>query len=1147
MSNHNEFRTSINIEYDIGNDSFLNNYLPTPSHAESIIGISKGFSTDATSSAHILVGPYGSGKSLIATILASIMSHKVSNEAVRKLIEGFNNVHQDVYQSLKQLNNINRVYIPIILNGSYEDLSEVLLIKIENELKKHNIQLILPTVKNNIMMTIKRWEEHFPSTYNQFLKYLLEVDKRAPSLDKWLEMIEENNKNEIEWFKGIYSILTSGAQFNSFSSNNLTENLNTILEVLIEQDIGLFIVHDEFGRMLQGLKQSKINKTMQDLQDIAEFVNRTKGRIQLLLISHRSMSRYMIGFFEEYQAEFERIEKRFSSYYVESDTATYYRIVERYLTHKNLNNKNLQTEDIHSLSLSIKGFNLFEELNQHEIDNLIIKGSYPLHPVTLFILPRISKVFGQNERTLFTYLMSSEPYSLHDKLKSTQGYIYADSLFKYFFSDKHLNHLYDENTKRIIDIYLSIRANLDARKTNAYKIIHFITLWELTSSNQIFQLNDQLISFATGVDLNKVQELLQDLMSLKFIHFNKVHERYELFEGSSILVEDLIEEKKATLNISVYDRLQVLFDLFEKKYFLATDYNDSKNITRFMRTYFINSSAFIKDINILEEISDPNSDGSVVYVFLDKEADYKKLKELVTKIKSATTLLAIVKQDLQSVSPFIDNLITIDILREDKKLLREYNNLDIELVLHRDNYQYEINNFLKGIKEFSDTVEWYYLGERIELTNELDLEDKISNIMWELYDKTPVIMNDAVNRFHLAGIQERSLIRIIDRILYSSEEENIGIQGYGPEYLIYATIIKNLGINLNDLDQIDDKYVKEIRLELKEFIKRNKEGTLVDLYGILASSPFGIRPPLIPVFIVILLKNDWNQFMFYRNEMYVPANEGKKIYDMFMISPEEYKYVFQSFNSEKTSFFNQLEKKFSKYISEHVFDSSQTVRVSSGMLNWLRSLPKQTQITNKFTNEQLNKLKTFIRKSEVNPLSALDEIVKLYDGNFKLFEEDVEKLVDSFNYFKNIVEKVLCDKLNINTFSDKDRFLKEAEKEDKIKNDLLSTLNNSNNIDEFCYNYIGTELKDWSDITYDLFLKQLESDMVKLSSNYEVEEDVYELTINDKYKQIRKVELSRKSGVIYNNMERMLNNAGRTVSEDEINYILLKLVNKFIN
>src|SRR5699024_4055558 len=112
-------------------------------------------------------------------------------------------------------------------------------------------------------------------------------------------------------------------------------------------------------------------------------------------------------------------------------------------------------------------------------------------------------------------------------------------------------------------------------------------------------------------------------------------------------------------------------------------------------------------------------------------------------------------------------------------------------------------------------------------------------------------------------------------------EENIGIEGHGPEYLIYATIIKNTGIDLENLNNISDEYIRNIRNSIIKYLDNNEKGSLVELYKLLNGSPYGIRPPLVPVYLVILLRDRWNQFIFSRNEMFVPANDGEKIYELF--------------------------------------------------------------------------------------------------------------------------------------------------------------------------------------------------------------------------------------------------------------------------
>ena len=86
------FKTSVNIKFDLGKKEFINRYLPTPSHAESLIGLLKGFTNSTNSKAHMIVGPYGTGKSLIATIVGGIVSKQVDRETFKSLQSKFKSV-----------------------------------------------------------------------------------------------------------------------------------------------------------------------------------------------------------------------------------------------------------------------------------------------------------------------------------------------------------------------------------------------------------------------------------------------------------------------------------------------------------------------------------------------------------------------------------------------------------------------------------------------------------------------------------------------------------------------------------------------------------------------------------------------------------------------------------------------------------------------------------------------------------------------------------------------------------------------------------------------------------------------------------------------------------------------------------------------
>jgi len=1138
------FRTSINVNYDIGETEFLKNYLPTPSHAESIIGLSEGFLDRSASSSHIMIGPYGSGKSLLATVMASLVSRKVNNKYIDLLIRKFVNVHQDVYESLSKLNNLDKRYVPVVLNGSYENFNEALIYAIENVLEKEGIKINLPTVKNSILETLNEWEKDFPTTFHYFKQILIEYQK---DYNQWVTKIKNNNSEEITWFKKVYPKLTAGAIFHPAFNGDLIESLEYILHVLKKNKIGIFIIYDEFGRLLQNIEHDQVYKVMQDLQDLAEFTDRSEQFFQLLLISHKGMSQYMLGLNEVYQSEFQRIEKRYASYYVESDTATFYRIVNKYL--EDSKERFSQVSELQKETMNyLRRFNLFQNLNQHEIEHLVVKGCYPIHPMTLFLLPRISKVFGQNERTLFTYLESSHSYGFQTQIEKSNNYIFADTLFNYFFTEEVFQENHDETTRSIINTYQIIRGNLDARKLNAHRIIKFITMWEITNSNNVYKLDYDLIQFATNIETNRLDEIIDELTELKLIRYNRIQDKWELSEGSSVVIDDLIKETRPKLRIDNYSRINKISSLLKNKYYLSRNYNDEKNITRFMRVRIISDEILLTNIFRVEDLLENNSDGTICYILVTNYQHIEKVSEFIKKIKHPQLIFGMLHLKVNKIVNVVDDLITINELLDQKQLLIENKHLKDELNLIKKDQEYEIEKFLNHFNNFDKNVEWFYKGKNIFIRNHVDMENKLSEIMYRLYSKTPIIMNDSVNRFHVIGIQKRSLYELVDRVLNNAYKENLGIEGHGPDYLIYATVIKNQKINIRELDSIDNPIFKEIREKLIDHLEKNNKGTVLDLYNILNCPPYGIRPPLVPLILITLLKDKWDQLMFYRNEIFVPALKGEKIYEMFK-EAEKYQYVYHDFSTSIVDFMNKVESEIDEYISENVLEETQLIRVSSGLLNWLRSLPRQVQITENLDDE-LQTFKTIIRRSEINPLQSLEELISLFNNDPNSLKRAMNKLEGSHEIFKENLLRAILDLFNKSSLDELKKDIGNYDKNLILKNRLLNVIVQGSSIEEITYYYLGTKLEEWSDVNYELFINQIKSDYQEMNNspdrNQNVNDNQIELILNNTYKPVQKVKLSARGEMIYTNVNRILENAGRSLAREEIEYLVYKLIEKHI-
>lgn len=71
-----------------------------------------------------------------------------------------------------------------------------------------------------------------------------------------------------------------------------------------------------------------------------------------------------------------------------------------------------------------------------DYENIIVKGCFPLAPLTVYTLVKISEKVGQNERTVFTFMSNDEPNTLARFVKNhtenSDTLVSADMIFDYF-------------------------------------------------------------------------------------------------------------------------------------------------------------------------------------------------------------------------------------------------------------------------------------------------------------------------------------------------------------------------------------------------------------------------------------------------------------------------------------------------------------------------------------------------------------------------------------------------------------------------------------------------------------------------------------------------------------------------------------------
>jgi len=1133
------FKASVNIKFDFGKKEFFERYIPTPSHAQVLRGLLRGFNGVGTK-AHIVVGPYGTGKSLLGTLVSGIVSKVVEREVFDSLVEKFNRVDDDVYRELERVRNHERVYLPVILNGYEGAFRQSVLSAIIRTLRENRLSITVPGVVSRILSVIDIWQNDYPKTYENFLKLLHEYKK---DLELWrLELLSFNEK-EVEWFKSIYPSLTSGAEFIIEYEEDFISQIRYVLGELDKKNMGIFMVYDEFGRFLQNMHIGQVHQTMQDIQDLAELADHNVDNLHLMFITHKNLRHYFLKYSDEYKSEFQRIEKRYALYHIENDRATYIRLIQNVIGELNKEQKITKVKKEEYVRF-LRKFPIFPELNQVEIEELVIEGAYPLHPVSLVLLPALSGLFGQNERTLFTFLESFQVGGFLNFISSHNGVYTASNLFDYFFPSTEEMEVYEEFDD--LNIYQKLIKKIPNLSKDHWNILKFITLWNLSGMQSKCPLTLEFIAFAMDMNTNEVRVFLNELSEVKAVRFNSIRGYWELFDGSSFNIDELIGSRISLLNLSKDKKVQILEEHLTKKFYLANEYNDVKSMTRFASVHLVFSSDILNG-----DLSIPSykkqSDLLIYFVLLDSIKDREKVIAILETQKDVYDIYCIPNFECVSVDKYVQQYEVVSALLRDGELLKNDPYLKQELILKKEEVSFNIKKFLDQYINFKGNVEWIVCGERGEIKNEYILESVLSKIMFSIYPYTPEVRNDSFNRKFVNRVQLKAAYNVVDHVIKYYDKPHFNITGNGPDYLIYATIFKNNKLNIGDLSDIKNENFRLLRQALVEKLEKNPSGCLRDLVDILRNSPFGIREPLIPIYIVSLLRDKWDNISFYRNDMYVSEINGENLFKM-VAEAENYIYFYYEFGREYEDLFNLLEEIFERYIDEELKGAPKHIRVVKATLRWMRSLPRFTQVTSKM-EEDLIYLKEKIRQMEVNPNHALEKLVKKYQDKLNVLKDHIEIIE---NFYTNMKEEIKRNVYEIVEVSSYDELVCWAHKQDPVfkkQNPLVSTIlesNSENWLDLLIDHMVGISFDAWSDNTVQMFFNQISNECSQLANGNANKEENIRLVVDGDTKVISRVNLSPKSQTLYQNVYRIIKNGGRTVPQEEIEYLIYELVKEFV-
>lgn len=947
------FQYSVNIGYDINHVDKLENFIPTKSSLQLLQDILESTDESSTERARVLVGAYGKGKSHIVLTILSILMGKDWG-LFSKLSEKVDNapeldrLRQNYYESKKKL-------LPVIINGSSSSMQQAFLLALQKALSENDLMGVMPdTNYQAAIKAINKWEDEFPDTYK---KFKMEIGQ---PVGKFIEKLK-NYDLEAYWdFEKLYPKLTSGSIFNPFLGFDIAELYESVVKCIKPIGYtGIFVVYDEFSKFLEAnIKQASVSDTKM-LQDFAEKCNRSgKDQLHLMLISHKEISNYIDDLPKQKVDGWRGVSERFKHIHLNNNFTQTYEIISSVIKKSKRSWGRFQKEYADSFDSLLKRYAshaIFADMTKDECRRTI-HDCYPLHPVTTFILPRLSERVAQNERTLFTFLSakgtSTLPTFLEDYHDNHFRVITPDVVFDYFeplfrkesySSELHKNYILTKTILEKLD-----KESLQAKIIKALSLIYILEQFD-----KIKPTADELDGmYSLEYTHEEIREAIDILINKEYVIYLKVSNEYlRLKQSSGVDIKQEIADsvERYTADFSAKDTLN---SASLENYMYPSKYNDEREMTRYFSFEFINAAEVTRDIDWTIKSEPITADGVIYGIIPDCEESISRIKKLIQSTsKGYERFIFVIPKKYSEIKDVALQFNAVMRLREaaegDNLLFDEYEVIyeDLREVISEFISSYTHPEYFKSI--------YIHNGVEKSITRKAALTGLMSDICEKVYSRTPVINNEAINKNELTGVASTSRNKIIAGLLRNTLEENLGLTGTGQEVSIMrSTLIrKNVlvnetggfaRINLNTGDENLDYMLSAISGFVQN-AKRNGSCNFGELYHKLMSSEdgIGIRKSLIPIYLAAVLHE-------YKHEAVIVGNVGQEplnIDTLLQIEAEPTLYHLQylDWDPEKEKFIIELEGTFSEYVVEAEKAVNSYDYVVSAMKRWYMALPKYSK------------------------------------------------------------------------------------------------------------------------------------------------------------------------------------------------------------
>lgn len=799
-------------------------------------------------------------------------------------------------------------------------------------------------------------------------------------------------------------------KFDCVTIEDLLGLISSVRELCFEKERDrIVIIWDEFGKHLDTLVSEGRSSSLIDIQTLAEFVTRSKKvPMAIGLLLHQGVLHYAGNMSQSARNEWTKIEGRFKTIQYVDDSKETYELIANVIASKKGDETGVA--DIPSqIAENCLEFGIFTDFPVDELHTLLSK-SYPLSPVALYPLPRVSARVAQNERTLFSFLFETP---LDTELPPSV-------LYDYFSTQVRSDITVGGTHRRWLETESAISKIVDNPQAGA--ALKTTCLLGLGLAGERARTGKELLHFALKGFKPDCDYMgtLDELIQRKLLLYRKHNDEVSVWHGTDLDLRGRLEDEKNRHRTS-FDLLSFLSKETKPPVWRPQEHNDDFGIRRFLVGEFHSVKSIISEANHdLFNVELPmgwlsnDCDGKVLYLIPENPDELSHAEAVARKVQHSRIIVAIPNEHL----PLFDTALEVfclSLMHQDQELTGSDPIATSELGHMQDDARNHLQKILdRVLMPSSNGPRWFYNKHELSILTPSSLRREISRIMNDVYNNTPRILNELIVRKKPSVVVVNARKKLLMGLLERSGVENLGLQGNFPDSSMFRTILLHTGIYQKDgdtwryaqpeeLDQTNNAGLCAIWVMFRDFltIPSSKPKSIRLFFEKLIAPPYGTRAGLLPILFAAGIKAFPSALSLMRNGEYIDDILPSEI-ELLCKEPESFQLVVLELNKDRRDYLLAINNVFSSDSSVSFVENDLIRKCYNSIQEWKRKLPVAAMSTKRLSVDSL-RFRTEISKDR-DPVKFLLEDIPTITG-FPL--NDLVSTISFINKCKADLENVI--------------------------------------------------------------------------------------------------------------------------------------------